>query len=133
MTPNARAVPFSRSATTSGVPPSRATRSTVALISAGAPPPCSASQRATDSPAPLRSSSRPAPVPTFTPLMRVLAENGTNSVSPCPPSPAPTSRPRRPYFSFASTTTLRPSGVSSASDESCARSARYDSSTPGSA
>ena len=45
-----------------------------------------------------------------TPLMRVWAVNGTKSAwgSSC------SSRPRNPYFSFASTTMLRPSGVSSA-------------------
>src|SRR5579859_7623756 len=40
------------------------------------------------------------------------------------------SRSRMPYFSFASTTMLRPSGVSSAKDEICAASARAFSSTP---
>ncbi len=38
-------------------------------------------------------------------------------------SDAPTVLPRSPYFSFASTTILRPSGVSSASEASCAVSA----------
>ena len=41
------------------------------------------------------------------------------------------SRPRRPYFSLASTTIERPSGVSSASEESCAASAISASVTPG--
>ena len=41
-----------------------------------------------------------------------------------------TSRPRRPYFSFASTTMERPSGVSSARLESCAASASSLSLTP---
>ena len=41
------------------------------------------------------------------------------------------SRPRRSYFSFASTTIERPSGVSSASEESCAASAISASLTPG--
>ena len=54
-----------------------------------------------------------------TPLIRVCAVNGTN-VAPS----SSTSRPRRPYFSLASTTMLRPSGVSSASDASWAASAR---------
>ena len=41
------------------------------------------------------------------------------------------SRPRMPYFSFASTTMERPSGVSSASEASCAASASSCSVTPG--
>ena len=40
------------------------------------------------------------------------------------------SRPRRPYCSFASTTIDRPSGVSSGSDESCAASASSSLVTP---
>ena len=39
-------------------------------------------------------------------------------------------RPRRPYFSFARTTTDRPSGVSSARLDSCAASASSSSLTP---
>ena len=53
-----------------------------------------------------------------TPDIRVCAVNGTN-VACCGDS----SRPRSPYFSFASTTIDRPSGVSSGSDASCAASA----------
>ena len=53
-----------------------------------------------------------------TPLMRVVAENGTNVAS----VPA-SSRSRSPYLSLASTTIERPSGVSSASDDSWAASA----------
>ena len=45
---------------------------------------------------------------------------------------APSRAPRSPYFSFASTTIERPSGVSSLSEESCAASASSRSSTPGS-
>ena len=41
------------------------------------------------------------------------------------------SRPRMPYFSLASTTIERPSGVSSDSEASCAASARSRSVTPG--
>ena len=59
--------------------------------------------------------------------MRVCAVNGTNT-APC----SARSRPRSPYRSFASTTIERPSGVSSASDESCAASAISCSVTPGS-
>ena len=51
--------------------------------------------------------------------MRVCAVNGMNvACSSC------ISRARRLNFSFASTTMLRPSGVSSASEASCAASAR---------
>ena len=50
--------------------------------------------------------------------MRVVAENGMNVAS-----SSPSSRPRSPYFSFASTTIERPSGVSSAREESWATSA----------
>ena len=53
-----------------------------------------------------------------TPLMRVWAENGMNRAL-----SSPMSRPRMPYFSLASTTIERPSGVSSASEASCAASA----------
>ena len=60
----------------------------------------------------------------LTPLIRVVALKGTNSCS-------PSSRSRRPNFSFASTTIERPSGVSSASEASCATSASSRSSTPG--
>ena len=58
--------------------------------------------------------------------MRVWALNGTN-VAPS----AWMSRSRSPYCSFASTTMLRPSGVSSASEASCAASAsRLDARRP---
>ncbi len=59
------------------------------------------------------------------PLMRVCAVNGTK-VAPR----LAMSRSRRPYFSLASTTTERPSGVSSASEASWAASASSCSSTP---
>ena len=49
------------------------------------------------------------------PLIRVCAENGMNLAL-----SGAISRPRMPYFSFASTTIERPSGVSSESEESCA-------------
>ena len=52
------------------------------------------------------------------PDSRVCAENGMK----CAPTGA-ISRPRMPYFSFASTTIERPSGVSSDSEASCAASA----------
>ena len=60
-----------------------------------------------------------------TPLIRLCAVNGMNL--------APSSwmsRPRMPYFSLASTTMERPSGVSSASEASCAASASSFSLTP---
>ena len=46
-------------------------------------------------------------------------------------SPSGMWRPRSPYFCFASTTTERPSGVSSARLDSCAASASSSASTPG--
>ena len=64
---------------------------------------------------------------TSMPLMRVCAENGMNLAL-----SGAISRPRMPYFSFASTTIERPSGVSSVSEASCAASASSRSSTPGS-
>ena len=61
----------------------------------------------------------------FTPLMRVVAEKGTNSAS------IDESSCSRTPNCLARTTIERPSGVSSASDESCAASARSCASTPG--
>ena len=120
------------SATTSGVPPARAMRCDVP---ASAPGPCRPSPAPTSRsrrPRPCGSRGRrrpPAPAPAAvtaagrgtrrsTPDMRVWAVNGTN-VACCGAS----SRPRSPYFSLASTTIERPSGVSSGSDASCAASA----------
>ena len=60
-----------------------------------------------------------------TPLMRVCAENGMKRAF-----SSAMSRPRMPYFSLASTTMERPSGVSSASEASCAASASSCSLTP---
>ncbi len=57
-------------------------------------------------------------VPNSTPLMRVWAENGMKLAL-----SSLMSRPRMPYFSLASTTMERPSGVSSASEASWAASA----------
>ena len=109
------------SATTSGVAPPLAIRSTLARTLSSNAPPRDVTNASTASAAPFRIC-RPS---RFTPLMRVWAENGTN-VAPmdC------TSRPRRPYFSFASTTMLRPSGVSSAREASWAASASSFSRTP---
>ena len=79
--------------------------------------------RRIESAAPLRTSREPG---RSTPLMRVCALKCTKLA----PSAA-TSRSRRLNFCLASTTMLRPSGVSSASDASCAASASSDSVTPG--
>ena len=62
-----------------------------------------------------------------TPLMRVCAVNGTKRA---PREAGASSRSRSPYC-LASTTIERPSGVSSASEESCAASASSASATPG--
>ena len=59
------------------------------------------------------------------PDRRVCAVKGTN----CAPIGA-MSRPRMSYFSFASTTIERPSGVSSGNEESCAASASSTGLTP---
>src|ERR1700736_5460882 len=61
------------------------------------------------------------------PLNLVYAEKGRNFAW-----SSPMSRPRMPYFSFASTTIERPSGVSSERDASCAASASSFSLMPGS-
>ncbi len=133
MAPSTRGVPpaVARSATTSGVPPSRAMRSTTRVRSSGMRPPCCVTQRPIASTAPFRIS-RPC---RFTPLIRVMALNGTNSASLCPRSsktrPSSASvRPRSPKRCLASTTMLRPSGVSSGSEASCARSASSCSVVP---
>ena len=75
----------------------------------------------TASPAPLRSRCPSR----STPLIRVWAVNGTNSACRLAMSCS-----RMPYC-LASTTIERPSGVSSASDASCATSASSASDTPG--
>ncbi len=96
-------------------------RSTRPARSAGDVPPLAVTYRATASAAPFRISRAPR----LTPDIRVCAVNGTNVLS-----AVARSRPRIPYFSFASTTIERPSGVSSASDASCAASATSRSLTP---
>lgn len=60
------------------------------------------------------------------PDMRVCALNSIHRA----PADSPWCRSRSPYFSLASTTTERPSGVSSASDDSCAASATSASVVP---
>ena len=108
-------------ATTSGVPPARAILSTSSSRRAGILPPCSSTQRLTASAAPLRYC-----LPSkSTPLIRVVAENGMKVAS-----SSESSLPRSPYCSLARTTIDRPSGVSSASDESCATSASSSTGTP---
>ena len=57
---------------------------------------------------------------TSTPLIRVCAENGMNWAS-----SGAISRPRMPYFSFASTTIERPSGVSSDSEAELRRIGQF--------
>ena len=75
----------------------------------------------TESIAPLRTTA-----PSWsTPLMRVCAVKGTNFAC-----SSATSTPRRPYFSLASTTIERPSGVSSARLASWATCATSSSLTP---
>ena len=59
-----------------------------------------------------------------TPLMRVWAVKGMKCAPAGVSGPAPTVRPRNPNFSLAKTTILRPSGVSSAKEDSWAISAR---------
>src|ERR1017187_4249552 len=111
-----------RSATTNGVAPWRATLSTARCTSGGRAPPCSVSQRSMASAAPLRM----RPPSKSTPLMRVCALKGMNwALS------ARISRPRMPCSCLASTTIERPSGVSSASEDSCAASANSSVLTPG--
>ncbi len=110
------------SATTSGVAPEFATRSIASSNLRRNRPPASFTYLIIASGAPLRIL-RPSK---STPDMRVVAENGINVAA-----AAPSSRARNPYFSLASTTMDRPSGVSSASDANCAASASSASVTPG--
>ena len=116
-------------ATAKGVPPDFATRSAIcrssraAVVALAARPPAAPASASIASIAPLRML-----VPSIsTPLMRVCAVKGTKCA--CNSLIA---RPRMPYFSLASTTMERPSGVSSAREESCAASASSRSLTPGS-
>ena len=116
------------SATTSGVPPERETLSTASDTILGNRPPLWSTKTRMASAAPLRiqRAGWPSTVAKSTPLMRVCAVKGTN----CACGWA-MSRPRRLNLSFASTAMLRPSGVSSASDASCAASARRSTVTSG--
>ena len=110
-------------ATASGVPPDLATLSAITSISRATSGAVVAALTSamTASTAPLRIE---APS-TSMPLMRVWAENGMNLAC-----SGAISRPRMPYFSLASTTIERPSGVSSDSEASWAASASSRSSTP---
>ncbi len=121
--PSTRTAPWRRSATRSGVPPSAAMSCTKPDTASGNTPPLSATRRSMASGAPL---SRLLPPGRLTPLMRVCAVKG-RKVAPR----LPMSRWRMPNFSLASTTMLRPSGVSSTRLESCAASASSASVTPG--
>ena len=116
--------------TASGVPPDLAIssaiawRSRTASLAGRAPLPADIdwlTWARTESTAPLRIDE-----PSIsTPLMRVCAVKGTKVAC-----SVAMSRARMPYFSFASTTIERPSGVSSASEASCAASASSCSVTP---
>ncbi len=126
MTPSARAgLAPTRSATTSGVPPEPEIASTIAPTSLVGCPPWSRTHFMTAVAAPLRTCRSP----TSTPDMRVCAVNGTHVA----PASSPGVRSRRPCAVFAYTTTLRPSGVSSARLDSCAASASSCAVTPSTA
>ena len=116
------------SATTSGVPPWRAMSSTAVVTAVGKPPPWASTQARTLAAAPLRMERAgwSAVAVRSTPLIRVCAVNGTKVAC-----VAASSRPRRLNFSLASTTMLRPSGVSSASEASWAASASCSRVMPG--
>ena len=123
ITPSTRAP----SATTSGVLPRRDTSSTTLSMAGGNWPPRDSTWRRTASAAPLRRLRvAPSGWGMSTPLMRVWAVKGTKTAC-----RVARSRSRRPCISLASTTTLRPSGVSSASDASCAASTSCAAVTPG--
>ena len=94
------------SATTRGVAPLAATRSTRGRSVSGTAPPCDSTKEMIASAAPFLIS---RPSGKSTPLMRVCAENATNR------APGVTSTGPRPFFSKAFTMLL-PSGVSSAAD-----------------
>ncbi len=121
MTPSA----FPFFATTSGVPPAREIVSTASFRFSDTVSPLVSMYLYIASAAPFRTRISPY----STPLIRVWLVNGMNSIS-GPDSVSPTVLPLRLYFSFASTTILRPSGVSSASEASWAFSARSVTSIP---
>ena len=110
---------FDPSATRRGVPPWRATRLTASSTSRGKPAPTK-SRTASGAPFRMRRPSK------STPLIRVRAEKAMKDA----PGRSARDRPRRPY-DFASTTMLRPSGVSSASEASWAALAISSTVMPG--
>ena len=110
------------SATTSGVPPSRAMLSTAVLMPSGMMPPAFLTYSSMASCDPFRIF-RPSQ---SIPLMRVSALKGMNDE----PAGARMSLPRTPSVSLQRSTMLRPSGVSSAREESIAASARSALLTP---
>ena len=115
------------SATTSGVPPALATASTESATAFGKVPPRRSTQASMEAAAPLRMMrERPLGGLRSTPLIRVCAVNGTKVVC-----SAARSRPRRANCCLASTTMLRPSGVSSAREASWAASASCSAAIPG--
>ncbi len=128
-TPSTRGPSQSCTATSSGVPPAAATESANIRACGGTWPPRSSTQVMIWAAAPLRMvQAAPLSQRRSMPLIRVRAVNSTN----CAWASSPCAGARRPYFFLACTTMERPSGVSSASDDSWAASARCSSSTPGS-
>ena len=114
MTPNTRhPAPGARSITTSGVAPSFDTSSTIGVSSNGTWPPSAITNLRTESAAPLRTV---RPLVRSIPDMRVCAVNGTSTAPASSITVSPKSR-------TANSTIERPSGVSSASEETNAASA----------
>ncbi len=113
-------------ATTSGVPPAAEMPSTSADTSSPTLPPFSVTQLDTAAAAPLRTWWTPSASSRSTPDIRVWAVNGTQVAW----LSSPWARARRPYSVLARTTIERPSGVSSASEESCAALASSSVETP---
>ncbi|EXU92327.1 hypothetical protein P354_25245 [Streptomyces noursei PD-1] len=113
--------------TTSGVPPLAEMPSTMCPTSSVGCPPLSRTQRITAVAAPLRSARCSCGSSRSTPLIRLCAVNGTNPA----PASSPSLRPRSACCSLARTTMERPSGVSSAIEDSCAASASSSADTPG--
>ena len=110
-------------ATASGVPPSRAMRSTCASSSAGGLPPSLRTQPAIASAAPLRSTTPSK----STPLMRVCAVNGTKpGVVPAPQLVLADAR-----TAWRARRSSGPPASRRRASDSCAASARSASATPG--
>ena len=123
-TPSTRSL----SDTTSGVPPLRATSSTAADTASGNLPASSVTCVRIASAAPLRIWRATPSCSTLMPLMRVCAEKATYTG--CVLASAASSIEASPSWR-ASVTMLRPSGVSSANDDSQAASASALGVTPG--